>query len=137
MNATRFIDTNVLVYAYDLDEPDKRVVALKLVEEGWSNLGGIALSVQVLQELFVNLVRKGQSPSVAGQIVRDFSAWPIVDNTFALLESALKDQARWKISIWDALILAAARFSGARDLITEDLNHGQEYDGVVAFNPFH
>ena len=137
MNASRFLDTNILVYAYDIDAPDKRTVALRLVEEGWASLGGTAVSVQVLQELFVNLVRKGQSPSVAGQIVHDFAVWPIVDNSFALLQSALEEQARWNTSLWDALILAAARASGAGELITEDFNHEQDYQGVKVINPFH
>lgn len=136
MNASRFLDTNILLYAYDIDAAGKRTVARKLVEEGWSALGSTAISVQVLQEFFVNLVRKGQPASAAGRIVNDFGAWPIVDNTFSLMQSALKDQARWKISFWDALILAAARVSGAGELISEDLNHGQRYNGVKVINPF-
>ena len=51
-------------------------------------------------------------------------------------QPALDEQARWKISLWDSLILAAARASGASELITEDLNHGQDYDGVKVINPF-
>jgi hypothetical protein len=59
---------------------------MKRVEDGCCRLGGTAASVQALQELFVNLVGKGQSSSVAEPMVRDFRAWPIVDNTFALLK---------------------------------------------------
>jgi predicted nucleic acid-binding protein len=51
--------------------------------------------------------------------------------------TALDEQARWKISLWDALILAAARASGASELVTEDLNQGRDYGGVRAINPFH
>jgi predicted nucleic acid-binding protein len=86
--------------------------------------------------MHVNLVRKGVSAAKATQIVRDYTAWPVVDNTLDLLQSGLDEQARWKISLWDALILAAARASGASELITEDLNHGQDYDGVRVTNPF-
>jgi predicted nucleic acid-binding protein len=136
MNAVRFLDTNILVYAYDLDAPAKRAVAQGLVEQGWTAPGDTAISVQVLQELHVNLARRGVSPADAARIVRDFSDWPVVANTLELLLAALDEQARWKISLWDALILAAARASGASELITEDLNHGRNYAGVRVVNPF-
>jgi predicted nucleic acid-binding protein len=69
-------------------------------------------------------------------IVRDFAGWPVMDNTLELLLAALDEQARWKLSLWDSLVLAAARASGASELITEDLNHGQDYGGVHVINPF-
>jgi predicted nucleic acid-binding protein len=100
MSAARFLDTNVLLYAYDLDAPVKRAVALRLVEQGWSVPGQTAISVQVLQEMHVNLVRQGISPAKATQIVRDFAAWPVVDNTLDLFQAGLDAQARWKISLW-------------------------------------
>jgi predicted nucleic acid-binding protein len=136
MNASKFLDTNILLYAYDLDAPAKRGAALRLVEQGWTAPGEAAISVQVLQELHVNLVKRGVSQSEATHIVRDFAHWPVVDNTLELLEAALDEQARWEISLWDSLILAAARASGASELITEDLNHSQNYGGVRAVNPF-
>ena len=136
MNAARFLDTNILLYAYDLDAPAKREVALRFLEAGWNNPGETALSVQVLQELHVNLCRQGIPPLEAARVVRPYAAWPVVENTLDLLHSAMDEQVRWKISLWDALILAAARASGAAELITEDLNHGQNYDGVKVINPF-
>ena len=136
MRANKFLDTNILLYAYDLDAPAKRMVALQLVEQGWTSPGDTAISVQVLQEMHVNLAERGLSMTEATQIVRDFTDWPVVDNTLDLLQVALDEQARWRISLWDALILAAARASGAAELITEDLNHGQDYGGVRAINPF-
>lgn len=136
MNATRFLDTNILLYAHDLDAPAKREVALGFLEHGWNNPGGTALSVQVLQELHVNLCKQGLSPAEATKVVRRYAAWPVVDNTLDLLQVALDEQVRWQISLWDALILAAARASGASELITEDLNHGQDYGGVKVTNPF-
>lgn len=136
MSATKFLDTNILLYAYDLDAPAKRAVALGLVEQGWSSLGDTVLSVQVLQELHVNLEKRGVPQAEAAQIVRDFAAWPIVENTFDLLETGLEEQARWKISLWDALILAAARFSGASELVSEDFSRGQDYAGIRVINPF-
>ena len=136
MSVTRFLDTNILLYAYDLDAPAKRTVALRLVEQGWASPGETAISVQVLQEMQVNLSKRGVSQPDATRIVRDFAGWPVVDNTLAIFQSALDDQAHWKISLWDALILAAARACGARELFTEDLNHGQDYGGIRVVNPF-
>jgi predicted nucleic acid-binding protein len=136
MNAAKFIDTNILLYAYDQDAPAKRAVALQLVEQGWASPGHAAISVQVLQEMHVNLEKHGVLRADSAQIIRDFSQWPVVDNSLELLLSALNEQARWQISLWDALILTAARASGAAELITEDFAHGQDYDGIRAVNPF-
>jgi predicted nucleic acid-binding protein len=136
MSVTKFLDTNVLLYAYNLGAPAKRAVALKIVEQAWATQGAVAISVQVLQEMHVNLVKRGVSQEEAGQLVRDYSQWAVVENTLDLLLSALDEQVRWKISLWDSLILAAARSCGAPELITEDFNHGQDYNGVRAINPF-
>jgi predicted nucleic acid-binding protein len=136
MNATKFLDTNILLYAYDLDAPAKRAVALQLVEQGWTSPGDTAISVQVLQEMRVNLGKRGVAQAEATRIIRDFAAWPVVDNTLDLLHAALEEQARWKISLWNSLVLAAARASGASELITEELIHGQDYGGVRVLNPF-
>ena len=136
MSATRFLDTNILLYAYDLDALAKRTVALQIVAQGWTSPGDTAISVQVLQEMHVNLRKRGILQAEATRIILDFAAWPVVDNTLDLLQAALDEQARWQISLWDALILAAARASGASELITEDLNPGQDYGGVRVTNPF-
>jgi len=136
MTAERFLDTNILVYAYDTDAAAKRTVAVQLVEAGWTHPGLTAISVQVLQELYVNLERRAVPRDQAVQIIGDFTDWPIVPNTLELLHSAFAEQARWRLALWDALILAAARASGAAELITEDLNHGQDYGGVRVRNPF-
>ena len=135
-NPIRFLDTNVLLYAYDTDSPAKRFKARKWVERGWQSPGEISISVQVLQELAVNLERKKVSKGEIHQILFDLSAWPVVDNTLLLLKLALGEQLRWQISLWDAMILAAARSCGAEELISEDFNHGQDYDGIRAVNPF-
>jgi predicted nucleic acid-binding protein len=136
MNAAKFLDTNILLYAYDQDAPAKRAVALQLVEEGWASPGQAAISVQVLHEMHVNLEKHGVPRADAAQIIRDFSQWPVVDNSLELLLAALNEQGRWQLSLWDALILSAARASGAAELISEDFAHGQDYDGIRAVNPF-
>ena len=109
---------------------------MQLVEQGWAAPGSLAISVQVLQEMHVNLVKRGVLHAEAAQIIRDFSQWPVVDNSLELLLAALKEQARWQLSLWDALILAAARASGAPELISEDFSHGQDYGSIRAVNPF-
>ena len=136
MNATRFLDTNILLYAYDQDAPAKRSAALRLVEQGWSAPGQTAISVQVLQEMHVNLEKRGIAKAEAARIIRDYAAWPVVDNSLEIFLAALDEQTRWQLSLWDALILAAARASGASEIYTEDFNHGQDYGGIRAINPF-
>lgn len=136
MNAIKFFDTNILVYAYDLDSAEKRKVALQLIESAWHTPQEAVISIQVLQETYVNLVRKGVVFREATEIIQEFLAWQVVENTTQLLLDGLREQDRWKVSFWDALILAAARQAGAAMLLTEDLNDGQDYDGVRVVNPF-
>ncbi len=132
----RFLDTNILLYGYDLDAVAKRGIALALIEDGWHLLGRTAISVQVLQEFHVNFTRRGHPASEAATLTGDFSLWPVIDNTLALFRLGLSLQSRWQLSLWDAMILAAAQTCGARELLTEDLNHGQNYGSVRAINPF-
>ena len=136
MNATKFLDTNILLHAYDKDAPAKREIARRLVAEGWAALGGTAVSVQVLQEFHANLEKRGVPRVKIRQLVHDFEKWPVVDHTLAVFQAALTEQTRWKIPLSQALLLAAARASGATELLTEDLNHGQDYGGLRALNPF-
>ena len=136
MPAERFLDTNILLYGYDLDSPAKRLIAQSIIEEAWLRPGRTVISVQVLQEFHVNFVRKGNAPAEAATLVGDFSQWTVIDNTLAVFRLGIILQARWQVSLWDAMILAAARSSGAGELLTEDLNHGQDYGGIRAINPF-
>ena len=136
MSAERFLDTNILLYGYDLDAPAKRAIARNIIEDAWLQPGRTAISVQVLQEFHVNFRRQGHSATEANALVGDFSQWHVIDNTLAVLHLGLSLQGRWQLSLWDAMILAAACTSGARELLTEDLNHGQIYEGVRVVNPF-
>jgi predicted nucleic acid-binding protein len=136
MSVERFFDTNILLYGYDLDAPDKRRIARGLIECAWEKPANFAVSVQVLQEFHVNFVRRGHPKAEASVLLGDFSLWTVVDNTLALLRLGLALQDRWQLSLWDAMILAAAQSCGARELLTEDFNHGQDYGGVRVINPF-
>jgi predicted nucleic acid-binding protein len=130
-----FVDTNILVYAHDLDAGAKRDRAGDLVLGFWSGPVYPFISVQVLQELYVNLVKKKVQPAEARQVVMDYSLWRVVDNTVAVLSDAMDMQRRFKLSLWDALIVSAAKHAGAKFIASEDLQDGQSFDGVRVKNP--
>ena len=136
MPARHFFDTNILLYAYDREAGEKRQIARQLVEQALHQPAATSISVQVLQEFFVNFTRKNLNEEDAAQLVDDFSCWQIIPNTHELFLSGLELKARWQLSLWDAMIVAAAQKSRSTILYTEDLNHGQHYGSVQALNPF-
>lgn len=136
MPADFFFDTNILIYAYDTDAGEKRETAAELVGDALRNPGRAAISVQVLQEFFINFVRHGHSDESAAEVIDDFSYWQTVSNTRDLFFEGLLNKARWQLSLWDAMILTAAQKAGTSILYTEDLNHGQNYGSVKVVNPF-
>lgn len=136
MAVKHFLDTNILLYAYDLDVPEKRVIAGSILERALIEPGIAAISVQVLQEFHVNFVRRKHSLEEATALLEDFCHWRVIENTLPIFRSGLSLQARCQVSLWDAMILAAAMASGATELLTEDLNHGQVYGSVRVINPF-
>jgi predicted nucleic acid-binding protein len=136
--ALSFVDTNVLVYAFDKGGSPKKRVAERLVNELMEE-DRLRLSTQVLQELFVTLTRKVSrccSIAEALAVLEDLTAWPLMVIDYAAIRAAvgLADQA--KLSFWDALVVVAAARTGAAMLYTEDLNDGQEILGVRISNPF-
>lgn len=133
-----FVDTNVLVYAYDLSAGEKHERARELVEELWRTRQG-CISVQVLQEFFVNVTRKIPNPlalSTAREIVHDLARWKTHAPDERSVLAAIDLHERASLSFWDAMILRSAASLGCGTLYTEDLNAGQNYDGVVVKNPF-
>ena len=135
LNKQIFVDTNLLVYAYDRDAADRHEKAKDLVAGLWNRPLTPAISVQVLQELYVNLIRKGVSDDEARQTIADYRAWHVVDNDSALLMEAIEIRERLQSSFWDALIVAAAKRAHAGAIWSEDFNTGQSYDGIVVVNP--
>ena len=133
-----FVDTNVLVYAYDRAAGAKRDLARDLLEALWNEGRGV-LSTQVLQEFYVNIRRKTRPPvsqEVARAVVADYLVWdPIVNDGATVLE-AIDVGHRYQLSLWDALIVVAARKGDASVLYSEDLNHGQAFGSVRVLNPF-
>ncbi len=138
MSDKYFVDTNVLVYAYDRSAGRKHERAQALIEELWKSGSGV-LSTQVLQEFCVNLRRKAGQPLPADavrRLIQDYSSWEIVVNTADSILQALDIEARYRISFWDALILQSAESSGATLVYSEDLASGQKYGSVRVVNPF-
>ncbi|MCU7846645.1 MAG: PIN domain-containing protein [Candidatus Thiodiazotropha sp. (ex Lucinoma kastoroae)] len=133
-----FVDTNILIYAYDLASGGKRKNAAEAVKTLWDQGNGV-LSTQVLQEFYVNVTRKiGHpiSPDKARSILATYLAWQVEVIKPDHMLWASEIQERHKISFWDAMIVVAAIQSGALKILTEDLNHGQLIEGVLVENPF-
>jgi len=131
-----FFDTNLFVYAVSAAEEDqeKRRIARGLLADE-----EFALSLQVVQEFIntcLNKVRLGQSRVAIAETVELLLAYPCLGSSHGLIRHAFALQGRYKISYWDAAILAAAAELGCTKLYTEDLNHGQTYESVQVINPF-
>ena len=136
MSAPVFVDTNVFIYAVDQADPKKQNAARLWRAELWKSRRG-RVSFQVLHEFLVKVAQKWPaSRDDARAEVRDLLAWQPVVLDAAVLERAWKIQERYQLSFWDSLIVAAAKAAGCRYLLTEDLQAGQDLDGVVVVNPF-
>jgi predicted nucleic acid-binding protein len=137
MNGKTFVDTNLLIYAHDVDAKSKHTTAKKILRELWSERAGV-LSMQVLQEFYVIVTRKIRTPlpkDSARLVVSTYSLW-CVETTPAELSAAFRIEDESRIGFWDALIMAAAAKSGAIRLLSEDLNPGQKVAGLLIENPF-
>ena len=133
-----FFDTNVLVYVFDLDSPDKSRKAHELMR-GHVASGGLLLSTQVLQEFYVTVTRKLARPlpeDTALAALRRLAALPTVQVDSRLVLEAARRCPTLKLSFWDALIVQAAVEGGATHLLSEDLQDGRNIDGVTIQNPF-
>lgn len=133
-----FVDTNVLLYAHDLDEPGKHEVAQTLVENLWAERNG-ALSTQVLQEFYVGVTRKIRRAVTRPEgrsLIRRYADWWVHQVTAEDVVEAAELEERRTLNFWDALIVVAAKNIGAARLLTEDLQHGQILLGVRIENPF-
>jgi predicted nucleic acid-binding protein len=128
-----FVDTNILLYAISTDstEAAKREVARRILTR--SDL------VQVLQEFYVQATRpRGGRVGflTAARLIRSWTRFPIQAITVEIVLASIRTQQRFGLSYWDSAIVEAARSMGCPELLTEDLQDHQDYDGVVAINPF-
>ena len=137
MTATRFVDTNVLLYAVSTarDEAEKAATAKAIL--GSKDLG---LSVQVLQEFYVQATRPTRPDALdhdqASSLVEAFARFPVQVLDLDIVRAALDTRDRYSISYWDAAILEAARRLGCTAVLSEDLQHGQDFGGLLVENPF-
>ncbi|MGA2203754.1 MAG: PIN domain-containing protein [Terriglobales bacterium] len=137
MSDRTFVDTNILIYAHDADAKSKHEVAKSVLGELWSQRMGV-LSMQVLEEFYVNVTRKIASPlpkDVARMVVNSYAIW-CIEITPAEISSAFRIEDESRIGFWDALIIASAAKCGASRILSEDLNAGQQIAGVRIENPF-
>ena len=138
MSGKQFVDTNILIYAHDLDAGTKHERAAELLRALWKSGGGV-VSIQVLQEMYVNVTRKIPQPlslAAARGLVNLYRVWQVEVPSVETLLHASEIQDRNQLSFWDAMIVATAVEGGAEVLLSEDLNHGQMVEGVQIANPF-
>lgn len=135
MTGRVFIDTNVLVHAFDRHEPEKSAAATATL----AAVDDFAVSAQVLGEFYVTVTRKFQPPLPAAQAdaaIAELARTAVVPTDVALVEAAIATARLAQISYWDALILEAAVRAGCERILTEDLNAGSTIHGVQIVNPF-
>lgn len=138
MIAPVFVDTNVLVYSRDPSDGDKQVRATQWLNHLWQTKRG-RLSFQVLNEYYSVATRKlspGVRPEDARGDVRQLLSWQPQPVDGDVLSEAWDVQDRFGVSFWDALVVAAAQAASCRYLLTEDLQHEQDLDGLTVLNPF-
>ena len=134
----RFVDTNVLLYAISRDpaEQHKAQRANDLLAER-----DLALSVQVLQEFYVQATRASRPDAIGQQqavlLIESFRRFPVQGITCGIMMAALDARQRFQISYWDAAIIEASRAMDCTQVLSEDLSDGQDYGGVRVANPFH
>jgi predicted nucleic acid-binding protein len=134
-----FVDTNILIYAHDLDAGIKHKKSFAVVKRLWEEGTGV-LSTQVLQEFYVNVTRKIRTPlppPTVRAIIENYMAWHIELNGPETVLLASMIEERYRLSFWDAMIVAAARSAAVERILTEDLSHGQMLEGMLVENPFH
>ena len=130
-----FLDTNIVVYAFDGADPAKQRIAIEVLETG----DRLVVSTQMLLETWWVLTRRLAEPldeDHASEVIDELCALPVVSTDPELVRRAIESGRRFSIAIWDALIIEAARASGCRRVLSEDLQSGQDFDGVVVENPF-
>ncbi len=130
-----FLDTNVVVYAFDAADPAKQRAAIAVLKSGRR----LVVSTQVLVETWWVLTRRLERPlseDSASEAIGEFCRLPVVSTDPDLVRRAITTSRRWQLAVWDALIVEAARSSGCDRVLTEDLQDGQDFDGVTVENPF-
>jgi predicted nucleic acid-binding protein len=137
MTDLHFLDTNILLYSISRDptETTKRDRAIELIDAGNN-----ALSIQVLQEFYVQATRPTRPDplphDIAAGLIRTWLRFRVQEISVPIMTGALEIKAAHRLSYWDAAIVAAARALGCRQLYSEDMSHGRQMEGVTIINPF-
>jgi predicted nucleic acid-binding protein len=137
MTDLRFLDTNILLYSISRDatETTKRDRAVALIDAGNN-----ALSVQVLQEFYVQATRSTRPDPlphhIAAGFIRTWLRFRVQEISVPIMTGALEIKAAHRLSYWDAAIVAAARALGCEELYSEDMSHGRQIEGITIINPF-
>jgi predicted nucleic acid-binding protein len=137
MTARHFLDTNILLYSISsaADESRKKSIAIELLERESG-----ALSVQVLQEFYVQATRASRADrlphDLATGLIDTWMRFPVQEITLPVMKHALGIKATHALSYWDSAIIAAASAQGCREIFSEDMAHGRHIEGVVIVNPF-
>jgi len=133
----RFVDTNILLYAISTEEGEREKAerARALLESR-----DLALSVQVIQEFYVQATRSDRKDSLsqdqARGLIQSFMRFPIKEVSMAVALSAIANSRKFQLSYWDAAIIEAARLMKCEVVLSEDMSHDRDYDGVKVANPF-
>jgi predicted nucleic acid-binding protein len=130
-----FLDTNVVVYAFDRADPEKRARAIAILEEGKR----LVVSTQILLETWWVLTRRLAEPLTedrASAVIDTLTELPVVNTDPELVQRAIRTSRESEIAIWDAMIIEAARSAGCDRVLSEDLQNGQDFGGLVVRNPF-
>jgi predicted nucleic acid-binding protein len=137
MTLPRFVDTNILLYSISQDpaEARKRDIAVAVLDTD-----NIVLSVQVLQEFYVEATRATRQDALphetAFRLIQTWLRFKVQEVTLAVMLGALEIKANYQLSYWDAAIVAAARALGCHELLSEDMSHGREVEGILILDPF-
>lgn len=128
-----FVDTNVVVYAFDTADPRRQSAALAILQSD----AELVVSTQVLLETWWVLTRKLRlSDETASEVVAQLGRLPVVSTDRQLAKDAIRLSRTRQLAIWDALIVEAARTADCERVLSEDLQHGQDFGGIVIENPF-
>lgn len=138
MNGADFLDTNVIVYAYDDNSPEKQKVARQLLRSGIA--GKVVISNQVLAEFAATMLHKVSPPATAQAVMLGLDALAPIRLILAdaeLVRRAVEARVSYGLHFYDGMIVAAAERAGCERILSEDFNAGQKYFGVTVANPFH
>lgn len=133
-----FVDTNVILYAFDDTDALKQARSRDWLTACWRRRCG-RVSSQVMNEFYANARRrfaKSVSADEARSEVRRYQQWKPWPVDHATIETAWAVESRWRLNYWDALMVAAAQHMGCSWLLTEDLQHGLRIDQLLVVNPF-